>query len=52
MNLRFEWDPAKARRNWRKHEVRFETAMRAFADPFLLTVRKERRRYEQKIRSL
>jgi uncharacterized DUF497 family protein len=37
MTIRFEWDPAKAKRNWRKHGIRFETAVRAFADPFLLT---------------
>jgi uncharacterized DUF497 family protein len=33
---RFEWDAAKAQANWRKHGVRFETAMRVFADPFAL----------------
>jgi len=32
----FEWDAAKADANWRKHGVRFETAMRVFADPFAL----------------
>ena len=37
MKLRFEWDPAKAARNFRKHRVRFETAVRVFADPFALT---------------
>lgn len=38
MKLRFEWDPAKAADNVRKHRVSFETATRAFADPFALTV--------------
>jgi len=32
--LHFEWDAAKAARNYAKHEVRFETARRAFRDPF------------------
>ena len=30
----FEWDEAKARSNERKHGVRFDDAMLAFADPF------------------
>ena len=37
MKLRFEWDPAKAADNVRKHRVSFETAARAFADPFALS---------------
>ena len=37
MKTRFEWDAAKAARNLVKHRVSFETATRAFADPFLLT---------------
>jgi uncharacterized DUF497 family protein len=37
MKTRFEWDPAKAASNLRKHRVSFETAIRAFADPFALT---------------
>ena len=38
MKTRFEWDEVKAVYNFKKHGVRFETAIRAFADPFLLTV--------------
>lgn len=34
MKTRFEWDPAKAESNLRKHHVSFETAARVFADPF------------------
>lgn len=34
--MRFEWDSKKAASNWTKHRVSFETAARAFADPFLL----------------
>ena len=37
MRTRFEWDPDKAGANRRKHGVSFETAVRAFADPFALT---------------
>jgi len=36
MAIRFEWDPAKAAANLRKHRVSFEIAMRAFFDPFAL----------------
>ncbi len=30
----FEWDDAKAARNWRDHGVSFEMAREAFSDPF------------------
>jgi uncharacterized DUF497 family protein len=36
MKTRFEWDPAKATANLRKHGVSFETATRVFADPHAL----------------
>jgi uncharacterized DUF497 family protein len=36
MSTQFSWDPAKARANEKKHGVTFETAARAFADPFAL----------------
>lgn len=32
----FEWDPAKATSNLRKHGVSFDTAIRAFVDPLAL----------------
>jgi uncharacterized DUF497 family protein len=38
MQIRFEWNPAKAVANRRKHGVSFETALRVFADPFTLTI--------------
>jgi uncharacterized DUF497 family protein len=38
MRTRFEWDPAKAESNRRKHGVSFETAMRVFGDPFAHSV--------------
>ena len=44
MTTRFEWDPAKAASNLRKHRVGFETALRVFADPFALA---EQDRIEQ-----
>ncbi len=31
--IQFEWDPAKARSNQRKHGIRFEDAMHVFDDP-------------------
>ena len=37
MEIRFEWDAAKAASNRHKHGIGFETAIRAFADPFALT---------------
>lgn len=33
MNIRFEWDAAKAAANQRKHGVSFELAIRVFSDP-------------------
>jgi uncharacterized DUF497 family protein len=36
MKTRFEWSPAKAESNFRKHRISFEVAIRAFADPFAL----------------
>ena len=36
MEIRFEWDPAKAASNLKKHRVDFETALRVFADPFAM----------------
>ncbi len=37
MDIRFEWDEAKARSNLSKHHVSFETAARVFLDPLALT---------------
>jgi uncharacterized protein len=37
MTTRFEWDPAKAAINLRKHAISFDIAVRVFADPFALT---------------
>src|SRR3974377_635092 len=37
--MRFEWDEHKNRQNLRKHDVRFETAILVFDDPYALTQR-------------
>lgn len=37
--MRFEWDTNKNRKNLLKHDVRFETAVLAFDDPYALTQR-------------
>jgi uncharacterized DUF497 family protein len=37
MEVDFEWDQAKAERNWRKHGVSFEEAKSVFFDPFAET---------------
>jgi uncharacterized DUF497 family protein len=34
----FEWDDAKARRNYSRHGVTLEFARKAFADPFMVEV--------------
>lgn len=34
--IQFEWDPVKARRNQRKHGVKFEDAMHVFEDAHAL----------------
>ena len=52
MNTRFEWDPAKAAGNLRKHRVSFEIAMRVFADPFALTERDRIEGAEERWRTL
>jgi hypothetical protein len=36
VKTRFEWDPAKAASNLRKHGVSFQTAVRVFTDPYAL----------------
>lgn len=38
MGLHFEWEPAKADANRRKHGVSFEEAVSVFGDPFALTL--------------
>ena len=38
MDYNFIWDPAKARRNVKKHGVTFELATAIFEDPMALTI--------------
>ena len=38
MGLVFEWDPAKAGTNLRKHGVAFEEAVTVFGDPLSITI--------------
>ena len=33
-DLKFEWDDVKAEKNWKKHKVRFETAVEVFLDEY------------------
>ncbi len=36
--MEFEWDEAKNQKNIRKHQISFQTAMLAFADPLHIAV--------------
>jgi len=38
MNYNFEWDPAKALSNLKKHGIRFEEAAEVFLDPLQLSI--------------
>jgi uncharacterized protein len=38
MRFEFDWDPAKAESNRRKHGVTFEEAMAVFGDPLALSL--------------
>jgi uncharacterized protein len=38
MRFEFDWDPAKAESNRRKHGVTFEAAMGVFSDPLALSL--------------
>lgn len=37
-DIHFEWDPAKARANARKHGITFEEAETAFSDDFAIVI--------------
>jgi uncharacterized DUF497 family protein len=37
MEIEFEWDPEKARKNLRKHRVSFQEAATIFGDPLSMT---------------
>jgi uncharacterized DUF497 family protein len=38
MPIKFDWDPSKARRNLRKHQVDFNEASTVFADTLSITI--------------
>lgn len=38
LRFAFDWDPAKAASNYRKHGVRFEDAISIFSDPHALSI--------------
>lgn len=38
----YEWDPAKAALNYRKHRVDFADAVTVFGDPLAITMRDDR----------
>jgi uncharacterized DUF497 family protein len=38
LQYNFEWDPEKAKINWRKHKVRFEHAAAVFRDPLAISI--------------
>jgi uncharacterized DUF497 family protein len=43
----FEWNAAKARSNYNKHGVPFETAKRVFADPLMVEVLDDNEDYDE-----
>ena len=47
MQYNFEWDPAKAKENLRKHKVSFERASQIFLDPYMLSVEDEEHSEEE-----
>jgi uncharacterized DUF497 family protein len=44
----FEWDPAKAKLNFRKHRVRFEEAVAVFDDPYAIAIADEAEASEER----
>ena len=38
VRYKFDWDPVKAKANWRKHGVRFEDAAELFLDPLAISL--------------
>jgi uncharacterized DUF497 family protein len=50
MDVKFEWDPAKAQSNLRKHGVSFEEAATVFWDPLAATALDARSEEETEVR--
>ncbi len=47
MQLNFDWDPAKAAENNRKHRVAFERAAQVFLDPLAMSIFDEEHNREE-----
>lgn len=47
MNLKFVWDKAKAKANYAKHGVNFDTAKGVFKDPFAVEYLDDRQDYDE-----
>jgi uncharacterized protein len=45
--LEFEWDPAKAGANLRRHGITFDQAIGVFYDPLMMTIEDERFAYSE-----
>lgn len=45
MGLRFEWDQFKAKENYARHGISFDSATAVFSDPFALEFRDDRKDY-------
>ena len=52
LSVEIIWDPEKAKRNYRKHEIRFADAESALFDPMALTLEDERSEGEQRFVSI
>ena len=48
MDLRFEWDPEKAKSNFEKHGVSFEEGVTIFGDPLSLTTPDEAHSHDER----
>ena len=46
--MAFEWDPAKAKTNFRNHGVRFEEAAAVFDDPYAIVIPDEAEASEER----
>jgi len=44
----FEWDPAKAKLNFRNHQVRFEEAAAVFDDAYAITIPDRAEAFEER----
>lgn len=47
MEMRFQWDKAKAKDNFAKHGVSFEFAKKVFSDPYAIEYLDDRQDYDE-----